>query len=384
MLYPVNDSVAPESHVGILNLLGYEVLPPDVPRGPLEALGCGLPFRNGDLALRVNFGTRSSLTQKIIDRRMCRTLTLAEAEQLCASIVHAVNRPDNLRYSLSLTPVHSYRACAVVRTSSVALSDRVSNTDPAYPTEETQLYSAEYDSIRCLPLEDTREASYTAEVVNDFVSISETILATHPINRLRRGRGEHEANVILTRGPGIALPSLLPISRKYNASPYLLGDLPIELGTGNLAGCKCIAYSPQADSDTPYAELLAALREVLVPDSLIIAHIKGPDEFGHDGDYLGKIQCIEKIDRFVIYPLLTHSGNMTIAVTSDHATPCAYRTHTSHAVPFVVYGPGIPRNGAEAFNERACSRLRSPVKRGVDLLPFIFEFSTERDGVYAT
>jgi len=29
---------------------------------------------------------------------------------------------------------------------------------------------------------------------------------------------------------------------------------------------------------------------------MIYVHIKGPDEFGHDGDALGKKQNIEKID----------------------------------------------------------------------------------------
>jgi 2,3-bisphosphoglycerate-independent phosphoglycerate mutase len=377
MLYPVNETIAPESHVGILNLLGYELLPSEVPRGPLEALGSGLDFQNGDLALRVNFGTRDDVSHKIIDRRMCRTLELAEAETLCASITDAVNQANSSRYLISLKAIHSYRACAVIHSSSSQLSDRISNTDPAYPTEDRQVFSDGYESILCLPLEDTREAQATSAIVNDFVAISETVLSRHSVNAVRRARGDREANVILTRGPGIALPALSPLSLKYRALPCFLGDLPIELGVGVLVGCKCVEYSPQTDSETPYADLLAALKEVLLPDSLVIAHIKGPDEFGHDGDYLGKVRSIHLIDHYVVCPLLADLRQVILAVTSDHATPCARHVHTADAVPFAIRGFGVPRNGAEAFNERACSRLRSPIRRGIDLLPSLFRFLQE-------
>jgi 2,3-bisphosphoglycerate-independent phosphoglycerate mutase len=303
---------------------------------------------------------------------MCRTLTLAEAEELCASITHAVNQSNDLQYTLSLTPVHSYRACAVIRGSSLSLSNHISNTDPAYPTEDIQRFSDSYESIYCLPLDETWETRATTAIVNDFVSTSEKVLATHPINEMRRSRGEPEASVVLTRGPGTSLPGIPPLSLKYSVSTFFIGDLPIELGAGALVGCQCLAYSSQAESSTPYTELLSILSQVLTPNALVAAHIKGPDEFGHDGDYPGKILSIEKIDQFVVCPILSNFGQLTIAVTSDHATPCAHRTHTAHAVPFAVRGDRIMHNGAKAFNEHACARLRSPIKKGTDLLPFIF------------
>jgi len=42
---------------------------------------------------------------------------------------------------------------------------------------------------------------------------------------------------------------------------------------------------------------------------------------------------------------------VTIALLPDHPTPCAIRTHTRDAVPFVIYTPGREADGVIAFDE---------------------------------
>src|SRR5947208_34228 len=53
----VGKGIAPESDVAVMAILGYDPLRFHAGRGPLEALGAGLPFQDGDLALRGNFAT---------------------------------------------------------------------------------------------------------------------------------------------------------------------------------------------------------------------------------------------------------------------------------------------------------------------------------------
>src|SRR3989304_4996095 len=54
-------------------------------RGPLEALGAALAFDDGDLALRGNFATLGA-GRRIVDRRVGRNLTSAEAHRLAEAV----------------------------------------------------------------------------------------------------------------------------------------------------------------------------------------------------------------------------------------------------------------------------------------------------------
>src|SRR5258708_2566476 len=134
-LYPIRPGIEPETHSGMLNLLGYAFLPSEVPRGPIEALGCGMSVQQGDLVLRANFGTRDETTGRIADRRVCRSLSAAEARLLCADMVRALGS-ENPSYIFDMCVVRDYRACVVIRSRSGPLSDSISNTDPGYPTED--------------------------------------------------------------------------------------------------------------------------------------------------------------------------------------------------------------------------------------------------------
>ena len=79
-VYTVNEQLAPESDEAIMALLGYDPTKYYYGRGPLEAYGAGMEFKNGNLALRTNFATVDN--RLILDRRVGRTLTTKEAKEL--------------------------------------------------------------------------------------------------------------------------------------------------------------------------------------------------------------------------------------------------------------------------------------------------------------
>ncbi len=70
----VGEGIAPESDVAVMAILGYDPRIYHAGRGPLEALGAGLTFATGDLALRGNFATGGD-GAAIFDRRVGRNLT---------------------------------------------------------------------------------------------------------------------------------------------------------------------------------------------------------------------------------------------------------------------------------------------------------------------
>src|SRR5947208_10702935 len=72
----VGKGIAPESDVAVMAILGYDPLRFHAGRGPLEALGAGLPFQDGDLALRGNFARSEEHTSELQspDHLVCRLL----------------------------------------------------------------------------------------------------------------------------------------------------------------------------------------------------------------------------------------------------------------------------------------------------------------------
>ena len=42
---------------------------------------------------------------------------------------------------------------------------------------------------------------------------------------------------------------------------------------------------------------------------------------------------------------------MSIAILPDHPTPCAIKTHTASAIPFIIYNPEAEADKVEVYNE---------------------------------
>src|SRR3989304_5962067 len=72
-MYTVGKGIAPESDAGVFSLLGYNPLETHLSRGVVEALGSGVDYRDGDLALRAGFAT--VVGDKLTDRRAGRNLS---------------------------------------------------------------------------------------------------------------------------------------------------------------------------------------------------------------------------------------------------------------------------------------------------------------------
>src|SRR5919109_1968942 len=123
----VGEGIAPESDIAVFAILGYDPREEHPGRGVVEAVGCGMDFRDGDLAYRVNFATAD--WPRILDRRVGRDLSSEEAQALALEVNRKLKLPS-ATFELRATIEH--RGALVIRDDVAPLSADVSNTDPAY------------------------------------------------------------------------------------------------------------------------------------------------------------------------------------------------------------------------------------------------------------
>jgi 2,3-bisphosphoglycerate-independent phosphoglycerate mutase len=104
--------------------------------------------------------------------------------------------------------------------------------------------------------------------------------------------------------------------------------------------------------------------------------LKGPDDFGHDGDAIGKMKNIEEIDKRFFGTLLDRIDVSKIAVmiSADHSTPCIYKRHSDDPVPLLISGDMITNDDTQRFTEAEAKKGvigliegAQVVKTGIDL-----------------
>ncbi|MBI3840979.1 MAG: 2,3-bisphosphoglycerate-independent phosphoglycerate mutase [Thaumarchaeota archaeon] len=325
----VRAGVAPESDIAVFNMLGYSFDSGYPGRGVVEAVGSGLEVRKGDLALRANLA--SSKGRRIIDRRAGRDLTQHEADGLAEALnsVHLNGAEFEFRATVS------YRGVLVIRAEG-GLSAEVSNTDPAYSKVggfgAARATSSDDRVLRCVPESTSLSARMAARLVNEFTVKSLKVLAGSGINRERVRAGKLPANCVLLRDAGDHLPRVDSFKDKYGLKGTAIVEMPAEVGIAKILGMKMVTVSDRRDLDEKRRLFVSELRE----GTVVYVHIKGPDEFGHDGDALGKKRCIEQVDRDFFSGVAEKTGGAKIGVSCDHATPCSMKMHSSDPVPLLV------------------------------------------------
>jgi len=382
LVQTVGRGIAPESDVAVLAILGYDPFVYHTGRGVFEAVGAGIPFQDGDLALRGNFATGAD-GLRILDRRAGRDLTSDEARALADGVTR------DLRFET--TPAEAvvrasigHRCSVVIRRRDGRLSAKISNTDPAYGRVEGLGVAREHAGSvveRCEPLDQSEEARVAASLVNEFTERSHQLLDRHPINDRRRREGKLPGNLILVRDGGDHLPVLPSIAERFGVQFGCFVEMPVERGIAQLTGMTVIPVPPSgADKAAVYAEWArTAAREIRRCGGLYI-HLKGPDEPGHDGQPEAKRAVIEVIDRAFFATLLDEVplADVLIAVTADHATPSGLGRHSDDPVPLLLAGDGITPDGSQGFSEAACARGSLGTLRGIDVMPLLVR-SAEAD-----
>ena len=344
--------IAPQSDIAVFNMLGYNFKNiPYVGRGVVESIGCNIDFKEGDLALRGNFATIDQ-AMNIVDRRAGRIITKEEATSICNTFNEKIilQDPDA---EVTVVPTIAHRVTIRFRHKKQKLSANVTNTDPAYDKingigiAKTDIKQMKV--LECKPQDNKDSTKVTANIINDFTNQIVSLSNNHSVNQSRVQRNLNPMNCILVRDAGNKIPNYEPINTKYGLHTACMVDMPVEIGISKILGMDTI----KAGGINDYEKKALVAAEKLNDYNLIYVHIKGPDEFGHDGDAIGKMNNIQKIDNHFIKNFINNVtiDNYVVIISGDHSTPCVKKSHSDDPVPLLVSGSSILNDKSQRFTE---------------------------------
>lgn len=366
----VGKGIAPESDIAVFNMLGYKFNHAEYAgRGVIEAIGIGIDFKDGDLALRGNYSTLND-DQVIIDRRAGRNIEKEDAEGIAKEIEEKIkfSSPD---ISVVVSPTIGHRVTVRIRANSRKLSSKITNTDPAYSNIGGMgVAKAVGDFLKiekCLPLEDDEDSKFTANIVNEFSEQSIRIMKESQINKKRKELGKKQLSCILLRDAGNKYPDVIPINEKYSMQFSCIVDMPVELGISDVLEMKAF----EAGGLTDYEEKARVAAKAMETQNSIYVHLKGPDEFGHDGDAIGKMKNIEEIDQRFFKTLVENidSSKVAIIISADHSTPCINKGHSDDPVPVLVSADFIQNDGTTRMTEEQAKKGSIGLLQGAEVVP---------------
>jgi len=370
----VGKGIAPESDIAVFNMLGYKFQHSDYAgRGVIEASGIGIDFKDGDLALRGNFATLDN-EGKIIDRRAGRKIEREDTEKISKEIEKKI-RFSNPNASVVVAPTVDHRVIVRLRDSK-PLSSEISNTDPAYARVDGMgIAKAVSDFMKiekCIPLEQTENAIDAAILVNEFTEQSLEIMKKSDVNKQRSQKNKKLLNSILLRDAGNKYPNVKPINDLHSMNFSCIVDMPVEVGISNILKMKTF----NAGGLTDYEGKASVAAQAMETENAIYVHLKGPDDFGHDGDAIGKMKNIEEIDKRFFGTLLDQIDVSKIAVmiSADHSTPCIYKGHSDDPVPLLISGDMIANDDTQRFTEAEAKKGAIGLIEGAQVVKTAIDF----------
>jgi len=370
----VGKGIAPESDIAVFNMLGYKFQHSDYAgRGVIEAIGIGIDFKDGDLALRGNFATLDD-EGKIIDRRAGRRIEREDVEKISKEIEKEI-KFSNHNTTVAVAPTVGHRVTVRLRDNK-PLSSEISNTDPAYARVDGMgIAKAVSDFMKiekCIPLEQSENAVNAANLVNEFTKQSLEIMKKSDVNKQRSQKNKKLLNSILLRDAGNKYPNVKPINDLHSMNFSCIVDMPVEIGISNILKMKAF----NAGGLTDYEEKAKVAAQAMETENAIYVHLKGPDDFGHDGDAIGKMKNIEEIDKRFFGTLLDHIDVSKIAVmiSADHSTPCIYKGHSDDPVPLLISGDMIANDDTRRFTEAEAKKGAIGLIEGAQVVKTAIDF----------
>ena len=357
MVHMVPENMAPGSDTANLSVMGYDPRVYYSGRSPIEALSIGVDMKESDISFRCNFVTLSEeqdveYTKRTMVDHSAGELTTQEARELLEVVKQAFQIQGYQFYTGT-----SYRHLLIWENGQIA--DLVPPHDIL--TKQVESY---------LPKENT---------LLTMMQQSYEILNNHPINKKRREQGLNPANSIWFWGAGTR-PALRNFEEKTEKKGAMISAVDLLKGIAVGAGMHSIdVEGANGGLHTNYAGKANAAIEVLLKNEcdFVYVHIEAPDEMGHQGLMNEKIQAIEYLDEKIITPIVTALDEAKepyrIMILPDHPTPIATRTHTSEAVPYLLYDSERGVEGVKDYNEVTASTTGIMWNDGYKLMDYLLE-----------
>ena len=357
LMYPVSKGIAPESDVAVMAILGYDPIKYYVGRGPIEAYGVGIKTRFGELNLRGNFETVDR-DWNILDVRAGRP-----KDKDVDEFVEALEDIELTNADFMIKKLGSYRLMVKIRAKNLHLSPKITNVHPGYIMPGLEIPVAivppKWKVMTSEPLSNSKGAVAAAKLVNEFVKKSYRVLNKLSLNKKRK----KPVNIVVLRDPGNKLPNLPSFENRYNQTWIGIAEKPVELGIASLAGMDTKKFELGK-----YDKVPKMVNESLDYYDGVYVHVKAPDNFSHDGDWKGKMNILEKIDKKIISKI---DKGAIICITADHNTPCEKRAHSDDPVPVLIYGGKSDK--VKRFGENFSKQGSIGIINGIQLMDMLEE-----------
>jgi 2,3-bisphosphoglycerate-independent phosphoglycerate mutase len=332
------------SHIANLALLGYDPKKYYLKRGPIEAVGTNTSYRNGWLAVRCNFCTVDK-ELNILDRRVGRNSAGLD------ELARYVNEHVKLGTEIVFMRTYEHRAVLILKEN---LSDKITDSDPYFAWQKV-------NRVEAL----TPEASRSAQLVQEFVDKARQVIEFHPVNEQRIKNGMLPANYIITREAGNKLPSIPCFPLRHKRKSVCIAENGVMKGTCMLAGFDAVTI-PELKFEASLKFIFDHIEDALSNYDFVYAHIKGPDEPAHDGDFHRKQVMIERIDEY-LEDFKNFDG--IFVLTCDHITSCMTKKHEYGPVPVLIYGKG--KDKIETFDEFTMKKGRLGLMTGKKIMSLV-------------
>lgn len=357
LLNTVPDGFAPGSEIANLSVLGYHIPTVYEGRGVLEAASMGVEILPGEMAMRCNL---VCLEGDLLKNHSAGHISTAEATELIQFLEKEIGND-----LFSFYPGVSYRHLLKMKGGDKRLHCTPPHDIPEQPFRPHLIQP------------DHGEAATTADALNKLILASQELLRDHPINRKRIAAGKDPANSIWPWSPGYR-PQMKPLTALYPInSGAVISAVDLIRGIGVYAGLEVIMVEGATGLyDTNYEGKAQAALDALKEKDFVYLHVEASDEAGHEGDVPLKVKTIEYLDARIVKTIyeetLTWEVPVTITILPDHPTPCAIRTHTRDAIPFLIWHKGIEPDSVQTYDEFAAREGSYGLLQGNQLMKTIF------------
>lgn len=336
MVHTIPKGMKPGSDTANLSVLGYDPKKYYSGRSPLEALSIGVDMEDTDVAIRCNVVTLTENEDLPFEEQTILDHSSGEISTEDASFLIDAVKAELQNETFQFYVGTSYRHCLIWKEGKV--------TELTPPHDVLGRVIGEF-----LPEE---------EVLRHMMEVSYKVLKNHPINIARKEAGLNPANCCWFWGAGTK-PMLDDFYTKTGKKGAMISAVDLLKGIAIGAGMEVIEVEgANGGLNTNYTgKKDAAVKALLEEDNdFVYIHVEAPDEMGHQGSYERKIKSIENIDAYIVGPLVEElqgrDVDFRLLVLPDHPTPVRLRTHTSDAVPYLLYDSTMEAEGPAGYSEK--------------------------------
>lgn len=346
LLNTIPEGFLPGSEVANTAILGYDLNKVYEGRGPLEAASIGYEMQPNDMAIRCNI---IELADGCIKNHHGGHLTTEEGDLLIKFLDKELGN-DHVKFVTGI----QYRHLLVIKNGNKHITCAPPHD---HPNEKWRplLVTPEEGYIESNSDKMTPQA--TADLLNDLIIKSQSLLANHSFNLHRA----EKANSIWPWSGGYR-PSMSTLIQLYPdiKSGSVISAVDLIRGIGHYAGLDIIKVPGATGlANTNYEGKATAAIEALKEQDFVFLHIEASDEAGHDGNLDLKLQTIHDLDARIVKPVYEAVSQweepICIALLPDHPTPVEIRTHVKEPIPFAIWHKNIQPDGVTTYDEISCA-----------------------------